>query len=178
MQKGLKNISSLTALAVQGWKAKAEKNSPLFSSFPSHHHHISPSIINQPFRCFSSFSSLVAMLLNKSVHGRREIDFWIVSLCVSGRNEGDRRSSPSFSCFLIHHFVIFIRSETIQRWKFCSRKRFKWILCLIDFSSSCSSSSSTFIQSVRKLNEFCFVLFWLTLQLRNKLKKYGKNKPS
>lgn len=136
-------------------------------SLRSHHHTFHRALQINQFEVFCPFRSCcVRWIQKKSVHGRWEIDSRdFVALFSPFKGKGGGNLTHIFM-FVRRPFCYFHQDENFvpEKLLFASNK-----FCLIDFSSS------EFIQSVRKFNEFYFV-FWLTSQLRNKLKKYSKRK--
>lgn len=135
-RKGIKNISSLTA--VQGWRAKATKKFLLFSL----------AILSSPnFTIYNKSTISVFFFLlnsvavrNESVHGRREIDCVALYFRGETRNrDGDGANEKRFHVFSSTILWLFIHPELIQRWKFSLQKalqtNFVWLILLLQRSS-------------------------------------------
>lgn len=139
----------------------------------SHQHHISPCIINQPFRSVSRllFIPPIVVLQNgkkraqmeKSKADEKSMAGFL--LYVLGREEKEQEN-----VFLVHHFVFFL----------CHPSRDVRIPSSISRSTRKSIDFSSKPRSWEIPANFVFrAEFWLTLQLRNKLKqRRRKNKPS
>lgn len=126
VNKGLKYISVHRYQAVSaGLNGNSKK---IFCSLRlrSHHHRISPCIINLPIR---GLSALFPVVVSDEYRTKACMaDEKSMSLCVSG--QGERK----FSCFVVDHFVIFIPEMR----NFHSRKNrfsFQINFHLIDFPS-------------------------------------------